>query len=312
MLGACVDPPSRAPHGKKRGGYYKNDGPGDIPPAEVMAIPDAVPRTEPIHPRLNHPYQAAGKTWVPHTRLKPFRQRGVASWYGKQFHGKRTSSGERYNMYAMTAAHPTLPIPSYARVTALNNGRSVVVRINDRGPFLHGRIIDLSWAAASKLGYVGKGSATVEVEQILPATQPPFQMPEESEQSGDSPELSQEAPQEISGSPSLGVSHATKFTPRMSETTPNVENSTIGITPNGQNLFLQLGVFASRQHAKTLHNRALALPTEVTGEIKQEHQDGLFRIIAGPYASPEEARTAAGRIGEQLGIQPFIVRRNVP
>src|SRR5262249_30746390 len=99
---------------------------------------------------------------------KAYRARGVASWYGRAFHGKRTASGERYDMYAMTAAHTILPIPSYARVTNLANGRSIVVRINDRGPFHSGRIIDLSYAAAYKLGYVGAGSAKVEVEAILP------------------------------------------------------------------------------------------------------------------------------------------------
>jgi rare lipoprotein A len=105
--------------------------------------------------------------------VEPFRQRGAASWYGRRFHGRRTASGEPYNMYAMTAAHPTLPISSYARVTSLENGRSVVVRINDRGPFLRGRIMDLSYAAAEKLGYIKKGSAQVEIEQILPDNKAP-------------------------------------------------------------------------------------------------------------------------------------------
>jgi rare lipoprotein A len=110
----------------------------------------------------------AGKKYAPFAELRPYKQRGVASWYGKRFHGKKTSSGERYDMYAMTAAHPVLAIPSYARVTNLGNGKSVVVRVNDRGPFHDGRLIDLSYAAAYKLGYVGNGSARVEVEAIIP------------------------------------------------------------------------------------------------------------------------------------------------
>lgn len=149
----------------QKGGYYKDDGPGERAAANV---PDAVPRTEPLHKFANRPYKALGKEYVPMTSLQPFRQRGVASWYGKRYHGQKTSSGEVYDMYAMTAAHPTLPIPSYARVTNVANGKSVVVRINDRGPFLSGRIIDLSYAAAHKLGYVGAGSAQVEVESIIP------------------------------------------------------------------------------------------------------------------------------------------------
>ena len=127
-----------------------------------------MPRIEPLHRYANRPYRVFGKDYRPLASLQPFRQRGMASWYGKRFHGKPTSSGEKYDMYKMTAAHPTLPIPSYARVTNLANGRSVVVRVNDRGPFHAGRVIDLSYVAAHRLGYIGAGSAQVEVEAIVP------------------------------------------------------------------------------------------------------------------------------------------------
>jgi rare lipoprotein A len=150
------------------GGYYKDDGPPDRVPRNLAQLPDARPRWEPLHRYANRPYEVLGKIYTPFTELRPYKQLGVASWYGKRFHGKRTSSGERYDMYAMTAAHPLLVIPSYARVTNLDNGKSVVVRINDRGPFHDGRLIDLSYAAAYKLDYVGRGSARVEVEAIIP------------------------------------------------------------------------------------------------------------------------------------------------
>jgi rare lipoprotein A len=127
-----------------------------------------VPRAEPLHRFANRPYTVFGTGYVPMAAVQTFRQRGIASWYGRRFHGQKTSSGEVYDMYGMTAAHPTLPIPSYARVTRIANGRSVVVRINDRGPFHAGRIIDLSYAAAHRLGYVQIGSAEVEVESIVP------------------------------------------------------------------------------------------------------------------------------------------------
>ena len=149
-------------------GYYKGDGPGGPPPVNLDTIADATPRIEPLNAGANAPYTALGRRYVPYTALAPYRARGVATWYGRKFQGKRTSSGERYDMYAMTAAHTILPIPSYARVTNLANGRSVVVRINDRGPFHADRLIDLSYAAAYKLGYVAAGSAKVEVEAILP------------------------------------------------------------------------------------------------------------------------------------------------
>ena len=151
-----------------RGGYYKDDGPHERPPANLDRVADAVPRSEPLHKFANRPYKALGRHYVPMTSLQPFRQRGLASWYGKRYHGQKTSSGEVYDMYQMTAAHPTLPIPSYARVTSIKNGKSVVVRINDRGPFRSGRVIDLSYVAAHKLGYIQAGEAMVEVESIVP------------------------------------------------------------------------------------------------------------------------------------------------
>jgi len=145
----------------------RDGGPAGSPPVNLDRVADAKPRVEPLHPGANNPYTVLGRKYVPYQSLKPYRQRGVASWYGRKFHGRRTSSGERYDMYAMTAAHTVLPIPSYARVTHLGNGRSVIVRINDRGPFHADRIIDLSYAAAHKLGIVNAGSARVEVETIL-------------------------------------------------------------------------------------------------------------------------------------------------
>jgi len=152
--------PAPAPQAKRRpGAYYKDDGPGDRPPADLASIADAVPRAEPLHRFANRPYQAFGREYVPLASAAGFRERGLASWYGRRYHGQKTASGEVYDMYAMTAAHPVLPIPSYARVTNPANGRSVVVRVNDRGPFHGERIIDLSYAAAWKLGFVEQGSA---------------------------------------------------------------------------------------------------------------------------------------------------------
>jgi rare lipoprotein A len=159
------------------GGYYKDDGPGGPPPVNLDALADAKPRVEPLNPGANTPYTALGRKYVPYTSLRAYRARGVATWYGRKFQGRRTASGERYDMYAMTAAHTVLPIPSYARVTNLANGRSVVVRINDRGPFHTDRLIDLSYAAAYKLGYVNAGSANVEVEAILPGRNAALEQP---------------------------------------------------------------------------------------------------------------------------------------
>jgi rare lipoprotein A len=171
LAGCSSTPPvKQASSAPKGGGYYLDDGPDANPPQNLDRIPDAVPREEPLHPYANRTYAVQGSTYQPQSRPGGYRKEGVASWYGRRFNGKKTASGERYDMYAMTAAHPTLPIPSYARVTALNTGKSVVVRINDRGPFHSKRIIDLSYAAAYKLGYVQNGSARVRVESIDPDT----------------------------------------------------------------------------------------------------------------------------------------------
>ncbi len=130
---------------------------------------DAVAKPERLHQSANRSYQVRGVRYTPMTNVRQFSQTGRASWYGRQFHGRLTASGERYDMNLMTAAHKTLPIPSYARVTNLSNGKSVVVRINDRGPFHSSRVIDVSQSAARQLGFINAGTANVRIEQVLPS-----------------------------------------------------------------------------------------------------------------------------------------------
>ncbi len=167
LLAACQTTPtgpgnvSRLPPGNA-----ERDGPEAKPPPNLEAVPDAVPQLEPVRPGgPNKPYEIAGHTYVPMTDDRALTEKGLASWYGKKFHGHRTASGEAYNMYAMTAAHKTLPIPSYARVRNPANGKEVVVRVNDRGPFSPGRVIDLSYTAALKLGVLN-GVTAVEITRI--------------------------------------------------------------------------------------------------------------------------------------------------
>jgi rare lipoprotein A len=150
----------------QQGGYYGGDGPPPESPVQVAHVPDAVPRYETPSDSGNRPYAVAGRLYEPLATGRGYRERGVASWYGTKFHGRATSSGEPYDMYAMTAAHRTLPLPSYARVTNLRNQRSVVVRVNDRGPFHSDRVIDLSYAAAAKLGIAEHGTGLVEVVAV--------------------------------------------------------------------------------------------------------------------------------------------------
>jgi rare lipoprotein A len=152
---------------RRPGGFYNDDAPDGPSPVDLGSVLDARPRAEPLNARANEPYTVFGKEYVPYKALIEYRRQGTVSWYGRKFHGQRTWSGEIYDMYAMTAAHPTLPIPSYARITNLENKRSAIVRINDRGPFHSGRVMDVSYAAAYKLGFAQSGVATVEVESFV-------------------------------------------------------------------------------------------------------------------------------------------------
>ena len=159
LISACSTSP-------KRGGYYQDDGPHSQPAIDIDTIANAIPRSEPLSKSGNGPYVVFGKKYIPMKSTQGYKERGIASWYGKKFHGNSTSSGDKYDMYAMTAAHKTLPLPSYVKVENLKNGKYVIVRVNDRGPFLHNRLIDLSYAAAKKLGIVDTGTGLVEVSTI--------------------------------------------------------------------------------------------------------------------------------------------------
>ena len=261
-----------APSGS--GGYLPGDGPGTDVPANLDAIPDAIPRAEPIHRYANRPYDALGKTYTPLTTLGNYKERGTASWYGKKFNGRRTSVGEVYDMYGMTAAHPTLPIPSYARITNLSNKKSVVVRVNDRGPFLHDRIIDLSYTAAYKLGILRVGSGQVEVESLAPDAWP---VP-------------------VTGAESVHTE------PLPSEPAPVTANAPAD--PGG--VYLQLGAFKSRLGAESFLAR---MRTEFEGGDKQVvlySKDDLTRVHLGPYSSQEEAHAMAGKLHARLGFKPIV------
>jgi rare lipoprotein A len=254
------------------GGYYLDDGPGSGPPPDLSRVPDAQPRPEPLHRAANSPYVVFGREYVPERNLRPFRQRGVASWYGRRFHGSRTSSGEPYDMYAMTAAHPTLPIPSYARVTNVANGRSVVVRINDRGPFLHGRIIDLSYAAAWKLGYVAQGSALVDVEAIVP---------------GDTPAAA----------------------PRPELPPPAADTVEVPVAAESGGVYVQLGAFSAPENAESLRARLALELARLDRTIEIHRRDGLYRLHVGPYRTREEANAVADEIRRAFDVQPHLVVR---
>lgn len=313
LVAGCGGAPKRpdsgaAPGGapSRGGGYYLDDGPGDDPPPNLEAVPDAVPRAEPLRAANMRPYEAMGKTYRPMTELKPFRQRGIASWYGRRYHGRRTASGEVYDMYAMTAAHPTLPIPSYVRVTHVADGKTVVVRINDRGPFHSERIIDLSYTAAYRLGIVTGGSALVEVETIIPGEAPPTRTADAAAPPAvvvtalPSPQVAAE-PLPAAATPS----------PAAAGDAPPVAPSAAGgaLAAAGSGHFLQLGAFGSRENAESYLSRARAELAWLAEALQLYFHDNLFRVQAGPYADASAAREIAERIGVTLDVRPVLVVR---
>jgi rare lipoprotein A len=279
LLTACSTttppPPTQQKSTTKPGGYYQDDGPGANPPSNLDAIPDAIPRQEKFHSGANKPYTVFGRSYVPVVNNEPFRQTGIASWYGRKFHGNTTSIGEIYDMYAMTGAHPTLPLPSYVRVTNTANQKSVVIRLNDRGPFHSDRIIDLSYAAAHRLGIVQRGSGQVTVERLLPNASGTI---------GDTPRT------------------VTAATPTSSPTVI----TTSPIATESAQLFLQLGAFSMEENAKIFHARMVHELDWNREPLNVVFKDGLWRVRLGPYASRIEAEAIQARVKESHDFSAVI------
>ena len=260
----------------KPGAYYLNDGPGDALPANLDAIADAIPKTEPLHRGANRPYTVFGKTYVPNVSNEPLRQQGIASWYGRKYHGQMTSIGDIYDMYAMTAAHPTLPLPSYVRVTNPANMKSVVLRVNDRGPFLADRIIDLSYLAAAKLDIAKKGSALVIVERVFPGDR-----------------IAAAPPTTAAPSPPVIL-------------TPPAPIVTATIIPEASDLYLQLAAFSSMENAEIFRARMTRELDWNREPIQVVQKDNLFRVRMGPYKSREEAEAIAAQVKQSHDFSPVI------
>ncbi|MFD4835969.1 septal ring lytic transglycosylase RlpA family protein [Achromobacter sp. NPDC058515] len=289
---------------KKGGGYYKDDGPDANPPSNLDQVPDAVPRIEPYASGANRPYVVFGQRYVPDTSGQPYKKRGIASWYGKKFHGNSTSIGESYDMYAMTAAHTTLPIPSYARVTSLVNGKTIVVRVNDRGPFHSDRIMDLSYVAAYKLGIIGPGSGQVVVEAIPQdeirrlASQgaPAAPAPEPASATGSTPVLA----------PAAAVPVALLAEP---PTAPAPGSAPVRQMPAGAagSIYLQVGAFSQPANAQSLVSRInTQLGAEGAPPASVEQANNLYRVRIGPYPDRQSALNAVPMVSDRIGILPSI------
>ena len=269
---------SRIPQPQASSKYYSDDGPPLSIPDNLASIPDAVPRDEAFHRFANRPYTVFGVTYAPIVGKEPTKERGMASWYGRKFHGQKTASGEIYDMFAMTAAHKTYPIPSYARVTNVKTGQSVVVRVNDRGPFLSNRIIDLSYAAAARIGIVNAGSGLVDVERILP---------------GGNAEVASSA----AARPPLPPPPAAAMV------------ETAVLSQEGAAIWLQLGAFSSVESAEGFRAHVGRELSWLLEPIAITSLAGTHRVRIGPYRSLEEANAIGDKVHRSLGVAPVLTRR---
>lgn len=300
---------------------------GDSIPPKIARIPDAVPKVEPLA-RYGNPesYVVRGTRYYPKKDARGHVERGLASWYGRQFHGRKTSSGERYDMYTMTAAHKTLPLPTYARVTNIENGRSVVVRINDRGPFHGSRVLDLSYVAAVKLGVVKKGTAKVEIRAIDPrrrGSDPGPFLAHQRQESQDRPTLS--AP---TRAPAARGETDTRLAARSAERPasppleqpPAIPTAAEPAEPSlaraqdqrerpwpaadrGPSLYLQVGAFGNPENAERLRERLAGQlgRAEVRVLAPAQSEAQLYKVRVGPLASDQDAERISEAIAD-LGI----------
>jgi rare lipoprotein A len=283
------------------------DGPGADPPPDLASRPDAEPRIEPL--RIggpNKPYEVLGQRYVPVTSDQPLWESGGASWYGRKFHGQPTANGEIYDMYAMTAAHKTMPLPSYAVVRNPANGREVVVRVNDRGPFVARRVVDLSYAAATKLGLL-RGVAPVEVRRLTFAEIRAGNWRRDP------------ATALLAASPAASMSTSTSApttTPAIASTTASAAAIASGLALDDPapgdgpaataGLWLQLASYRSRQDAQALLQRALF---EADTAVQVQPEGSVYRVWAGPFEGRERAQQAADRLRRLLGVSALVIER---
>lgn len=283
LMAGCASGPERSPVGSTPAPRSARDGAPQKPPSDLASLPDPVPRIEPIkRGGPNKPYTVMGQSYEPIAADVAWKESGVASWYGNKFHGRRTASGELFSMYGLTAAHRTLPIPSYARVRHLGTGKSIIVRINDRGPFHSSRVMDLSYAAAVKLGMVSTGSARVEVERLtFDDIRSGVWASEDAQADGD------KEPAAVAQSASPARAHTTAQ----------------------RGYWVQLVAMGQREGVDRLHQRAASELPELHPLLAVFSEARQYKLQAGPYASRREATVAASQARDALQLTPMVIER---
>ena len=319
LLAGCASGP--------RGGAGR-DGADANPPPGLGQVPDAEPRVEPIRGTggTSKPYTVLGRAYQPITDDRPFREAGLASWYGRKFHAQSTASGEPYDMYAMTAAHKTLPLPSYARVRNPANGREVIVRVNDRGPFHDDRAIDLSYTAALKLDLL-RGVAPVEIERLTNED-----IRTGAWRRGDAPVLAQQAAPAATAAtvaaadgvavpaaltaPVVATSRydameVAALPPMTLPAAAPVQQAAPAARPAaaGPGYWVQLGAFSQREGAQRFQQQVAREMPPLAGTLNVFSENGTHRLQSGPYASRDTARDAAEQVRNGLQLAPVIVER---
>ncbi|MBI5781649.1 MAG: septal ring lytic transglycosylase RlpA family protein [Rhodocyclales bacterium] len=321
-LAACASPRTKGTAFMQAGGR-----------SAVAAGEEPIPRVEPLRPANARSYTVLGRTYFPMTDFAPYREIGLASWYGRQFHGQPTATGETYDMYSFTAAHKTLPLPSYARVTNLANGRQVIVRVNDRGPFVSERLIDLSFAAADRLGFANQGTTQVEVELILPeeirlaeargepirargaegrstlarATPAPVAAPE---RPGPATETAPAAVPSAVATASAPANEARAVEALAVPTEAAIASVPLAPAASERTVpapgyYLQLGAFAQADNADSFRRHAATMLPEVDLHVVAALDK--VRVWAGPFSDEAAARAAARIVTARLGGSAFVV-----
>ncbi|MBI2733981.1 MAG: septal ring lytic transglycosylase RlpA family protein [Aquabacterium sp.] len=328
-IGRVVEPGVRNPD--------KDGAPSDAPP-NLASLPDPVPQVEPIKPGgPNKPYVVLGQSYEPVAADVSWKERGLASWYGTKFHGRRTASGEMFSMYGLTAAHRTLPIPSYARVRNLSNGKETIVRINDRGPFHSNRVMDLSYAAAVKLGVVSTGSAQVEIERLTfdeirtgawrrgtlmdpdaeqlaaagASTGAPAPSTSTAKELGDDPIMSvvakgvvQPVAPEVTRLPGVAVASDSA-----SANTPIKDGQARAYTPDAKGFWVQLAALGKRDGVDRLQQKVASEMAALLPMLAVFHEAPYFKLQVGPYGTRSEALAAAQQAKTSLQLVPMVVER---
>ncbi|MBC7700575.1 septal ring lytic transglycosylase RlpA family protein [Aquabacterium sp.] len=311
ILAGCASGPGPATATRSPAGG--RDGPPAVTPADLAKLPDPEPKVEPIRQGgPNKPYSVMGQSYAPMSTDVSWKQRGLASWYGQKFHGRRTASGELFSLYGLTAAHRTLPIPSYVRVRHIASGKEVIVRVNDRGPFHSSRVLDLSYAAALKLGIVAMGSAEVELERLT------FDDIRTGAWRRGLPAMSQEPGND---DPIATLASATAPPPATAAADPlaqaldNAKTSPVAEAPGraytqaARGFWVQLAALGKREGVDQLQQRVTTELSSLTPLMAVFKEAALFRLQVGPYESREQAQGVAQSVREVLALNPMVIER---